>query len=250
MSTDTLVFSNDSRFKKQLESFCHKGTVAKDVSSVVSEVLSAVQKKGDGAVLAYTKQFDKADLKASDLKVSAEALKASEQSLSASDRKVIREAIRQVKDFHKQTVPKNWSAMNQQGGRVGERFYPIERVGLYIPGGNVPLVSTVVMTAVLAKLAGCPEIAVCTPPDANGQIAPAMLATLSIIGINEVYKIGGVQAVGALTYGTKTVKPVDKIYGPGNAFVMEAKRQVLGTVGIDLLPGPSELMVIADSKAT
>ena len=249
MSTDTLVFSNDSRFKKQLESFCHKGTVAKDVSSVVSEVLSAVQKKGDGAVLAYTKQFDKADLKASDLKVSAEALKASEQSLSASDRKVIREAIRQVKDFHKQTVPKNWSAMNQQGGRVGEHFYPIERVGLYIPGGNVPLVSTVAMTAVLAKLADCPEIAVCTPPDANGQIAPAMLATLSIIGINEVYKIGGVQAVGALTYGTKTVKPVDKIYGPGNAFVMEAKRQVLGTVGIDLLPGPSELMVIADSKA-
>ena len=111
------------------------------------------------------------------------------------------------------------------------------------------MVSTVVMTAVLAKLAGCPEIAVCTPPDADGAIAPAMLATLSIIGISEVYKIGGVQAVGAMTYGTKTIKPVDKIYGPGNAFVMEAKRQVLGTVGIDLLPGPSELMVIADSKA-
>ena len=249
MSTDTLVFSNDNRFKKQLENFCQKGAVAKDVSSVVSEVLTTVQKKGDSAVLAYTKQFDKANLKASDLRVSAEALKASEQALSASDRKVIREAIRQVKDFHKQTLPKNWSAINQQGGRVGERFYPIERVGLYIPGGNVPLVSTVVMTAVLAKLAGCPEIAVCTPPDADGAIAPAMLATLSIIGISEVYKIGGVQAVGTMAYGTKTVKPVDKIYGPGNAFVMEAKRQVLGTVGIDLLPGPSELMVIADSKA-
>ena len=192
MSTDTLVFSNDINFNKQLESFCRKGTVAKDVASVVSEVLDAVQKKGDSAVLAYTKQFDKANLKASDLKVSAEALKASVQSLSASDRKAIRDAIRQVKDFHKQTIPKNWSSTNQQGGRVGERFYPIERVGLYIPGGNVPLVSTVVMTAVLVKLAGCPEIMVCTPPDANGQIAPAMLATLSIIGINEVYKIGGV----------------------------------------------------------
>lgn len=249
MSPDTLVFSNDTKFNKQLESFCRKGTVAKAVASVVCEVLAAVQKKGDSAVLAYTKQFDKANLKASDLKVSAEALKASEQALSPSDRKAIREAIRQVKDFHKQTMPKNWSATNLQGGRVGERFYPIERVGLYIPGGNVPLVSTVVMTVVLAKLAGCPEIMVCTPPDANGQIAPAMLTTLSIIGINEVYKIGGVQAVGAMAYGTKTVKPVDKIYGPGNAFVMEAKRQVLGTVGIDLLPGPSELMVIADSKA-
>ena len=132
--------------------------MAKDVSGVVSEVLTAVQEKGDSAVLAYTKQFDKANLKASDLKVSAEVLKASEQAISASDRKVIREAIRQVKDFHKQTLPKNWSAINQQGGRVGECFYPIERVGLYIPGGNVPLVSTVVMTAVLAKLAGCPEI--------------------------------------------------------------------------------------------
>ena len=244
-----LTYSDNKGFARKLEAFCTKGQIASDVSTVVSRVLSDVREKGDFAVLEYTKKFDRARLKAKDLLVTAEELKAAEATLSAADRSAIRQAIREVKAFHKQTLPKNWSATNGQGGRVGERFYPIERVGLYIPGGNVPLVSTVVMTAVLAKLAGCPAIRVCTPPDANGAIAPAMLATLSLIGIDEVYRIGGVQAIAALTYGTQIVQPVDKIYGPGNAFVMEAKRQVLGTVGIDLLPGPSELMVIADSKA-
>jgi histidinol dehydrogenase len=176
-------------------------------------------------------------------------LKASAKSLSPADRKAIRESIAMVKDFHKKTLPKAWKGRNAQGGIVGERFYPIQRVGLYIPGGNVPLVSTVIMTAVLAKLVKCPEIAVCTPPDAEGNVAPAMLAALSIIGIDEVYKVGGVQAIAAMAYGTQTIPAVDKIFGPGNAFVMEAKRQVLGTVGIDLLPGPSEVMIIADAGA-
>ena len=138
---------------------------------------------------------------------------------------------------------------NTHGAVVGERFYPIRRVGLYIPGGNVPLVSTVVMTAVLAKLVGCPEIAVCTPPQKDGSVAPGMLAALELVGVEEVYKVGGVQAVGAMAYGTRVLPAVDKIFGPGNAYVMEAKRQVLGSVGIDLLPGPSEVMVIADSGA-
>lgn len=246
---DSLVYSKDQSFKTKLQRFCEKAQVAHNVTDVVNEVLGAVKKHGDSAVITYTEKFDGASLKASELRVSESELKAAEKALSASDKKAIRESIRLVKAFHKKTLPKNWSMLNEQGGRVGERFYPIDRVGLYIPGGNVPLVSTVVMTATLAKLVGCPEIMVCTPPSKDGSIAPAMLATLSMIGISEVYKVGGVQAVGAMAYGTKTVRPVDKIYGPGNAYVMEAKRQVLGTVGIDLLPGPSELMIIADGKA-
>ena len=244
-----LVYSEGKDFATKLENFCKKGQVTNAVTDIVRDILEAVSKKGDRAVLDYTEQFDGAQLKASHLRVKAEELKVASKSLSASDRKAIQESIRLVKAFHKKTLPKNWSMKNEHGGRVGERFYPIDRVGLYIPGGNVPLVSTVIMTATLAKLAGCPEIMVCTPPSKEGIIAPAMLATLSMIGVTEVYKVGGVQAVGAMTYGTKTIKPVDKIYGPGNAFVMEAKRQVLGAVGIDLLPGPSEIMVIADSQA-
>jgi histidinol dehydrogenase len=132
---------------------------------------------------------------------------------------------------------------------VGEKFDPIRRVGLYVPGGQVPLVSTVLMTATLAKMAGCPEIAVFTPSGADGRVAPDLLAALDLVGISEVYRIGGVQAIGAMAYGTKTIPAVDKIFGPGNAYVCEAKRQVFGVVGVDLLPGPSEVMVIADDSA-
>ena len=242
-------FSESLKFQNALRTFCEQATVSGDVSDVVTSVLADVRVRGDSAVLQYTEKFDHARLTALDMRVSPQAIKASVKTLSAADRRAIRESIALVKDFHKKTLPKDWKAKNAQGGIVGERFYPIQRVGLYIPGGNVPLVSTVVMTAVLAKLVKCPQIAVCTPPDADGNIAAGMLAALSMIGIEEVYKVGGVQAVGAMAYGTKTIPAVDKIFGPGNAFVMEAKRQVLGTVGIDLLPGPSEVMIIADSGA-
>ncbi|MGC6425312.1 MAG: histidinol dehydrogenase [Lentimonas sp.] len=245
----TIEFSDTPKFKSALRNFCETTIASGDASSVVSGVLAGVKAHGDQAVLKYTEKFDGAKLTAKGMRVDPKELKAAEKSLSAADQKAIRESIALVKEFHKQTLPNDWKSKNAQGGIVGERFYPINRVGLYIPGGNVPLVSTVVMTAVLAKLVKCPEIAVCTPPAADGSIAPGMLAALSLCGIEEVYKIGGVQAVGAMAYGTKTIPAVDKIFGPGNAFVMEAKRQVLGTVGIDLLPGPSEVMVITDAGA-
>lgn len=244
-----LQYSNTPKFNEALRAFCDQATVSGDVSEVVSTVLADIRKQGDTAVLEYTQKFDRAQLKATDLKVDPSLLKDAEKSLSPAERKAIRAAIAQVKAFHKHTLPKDWKAKNDQGATIGERFYPINRVGLYIPGGNVPLVSTVVMTAVLAVQAKCPQIAVCTPPQPDGTIAPGMLAALSMVGVSEVYKVGGVQAIGAMAYGTDTIPAVDKIFGPGNAFVMEAKRQVLGTVGIDLLPGPSEVMIIADSGA-
>lgn len=245
----TLEFSDSPKFQSALRAFCEQAIVTGDVSDVVTAVLDDVRQRGDPAVLEYTEKFDGARLSGPAMRVTSAELKASVKSLSPADRRAIRQSIALVKDFHKKTLPKAWKAKNAQGGVVGERFYPIQRVGLYIPGGNVPLVSTVIMTAVLAKLVKCPEIAVCTPPNAEGEVAPAMLAALSMIGIDEIYKVGGIQAVGAMAYGTKTVPAVDKIFGPGNAFVMEAKRQVLGQVGIDLLPGPSEVMIIADSGA-
>lgn len=244
-----LVYADSPAFRKALSAFCAKADSGGDVSAVVAKVLGDVRERGDSAVLEYTEKFDGAAMKATQMRVTPEALKAAVSSISPADRKAIKESIAMVKDFHKKTLPKAWKSRNAQGGIVGERFYPIRRVGLYVPGGNVPLVSTVIMTAVLAKLVKCPEIAVCTPPDKEGNIAPGMLAALSMVGIEEVYKVGGVQAIGAMAYGTKTIPAVDKIYGPGNAFVMEAKRQVLGTVGIDLLPGPSEVMIIADGGA-
>lgn len=242
-------FSDTPKFYNTLRTFCNKAIVSEDVNGVVNSVLADIRSRGDFAVLEYTKKYDGAKLSAKSMRVSSKELKSSPASLNPGERKAIRTSTSLVRAFHKKTIPKNWKVKNTQGGEVGERFYPINRVGLYIPGGNVPLVSTVLMTAVLAKLVKCPEIAVCTPPDKEGKIAPGTLAALSMIGVNEVYKVGGIQAIGAMAYGTKTIKPVDKVFGPGNAYVMEAKRQVLGTIGIDLLPGPSELMVIADAGA-
>lgn len=245
----SLSFSNSSQFFDGLNTFCSGVATPQDVSGKVAAILADIKGRGDAAALEYTEKFDGAKLTTNKLRVRPEELKDAVKTLSTADRSSIRESIAMVKDFHKKTLPKNWKERNAQGGIVGERFYPIRRVGLYIPGGSVPLVSTVIMTAVLAKLVKCPEICVCTPPAADGSIAPGILAVLSMIGIDEVYAIGGAQAIGAMAYGTATIPVVDKIFGPGNAFVMEAKRQVLGTVGIDLLPGPSEVMVIADAGA-
>jgi histidinol dehydrogenase len=249
LAMQKLSFSNTPQFFASLGKFCSTVINSADVSEKVTSVLSNVKASGNKAVLEYTQQFDGAKLTAKNLRVEAEELKAAVQTLNSKERGAIRQSIAQVKSFHQKTLPKNWKGKNAQGGIVGEQFYPIQRVGLYIPGGNAPLVSTVVMTAVLAKLVKCPEICVCTPPKADGSVEPGMLAVLSMVGIEEVYKIGGAQAIGAMAYGTKTIPAVDKIFGPGNAYVMEAKRQVLGTVGIDLLPGPSEVMVIADAGA-
>ena len=245
----SISFSDSPQFFDALGTFCSDVIVSRDVASKVASVLSEVKARGDEAVLEYTKQFDGVKLTADAMRVGSAELKAAEETLSEEDRRSILQSIALVEDFHKKTLPKNWETTNAQGGIVGERFYPIRRVGLYIPGGTVPLISTVIMTAVLARLVKCPEICVCTPPAADGLIAPEILGVLSMIGIDEVYAIGGAQAVGAMAFGTATVPAVDKIFGPGNAFVMEAKRQVLGTVGIDLLPGPSEVMVIADAGA-
>lgn len=236
-------------FQKRLARFCEGAETPVAVQEAVASILEDVRKKGDAALLEYTGKFDRAKLTPGTIKVTAEELKAAPRSISATQRKAIRDAIRCVKEFHKHSIPKPWKDRNPHGALVGEVYYPLDRVGIYVPGGNVPLVSTVVMTVAIAQLAKVPEIAVFTPPQADGSVDPGLLAALNFCKVEEVYRVGGAQAVGAMAYGTASIPAVNKVFGPGNIYVTEAKRQVFGTVGVDLLPGPSEVMIIADSSA-
>ena len=222
----------------------------REVTETVSGILEEVRLRGDEALLEKTLLYDGASLSIADITVPSREIIDAQSMLKESERTAISEAISNVQLFHKKSVPSNWSTLNEHGAEVGERHYPINRVGIYVPGGNVPLVSTVVMTVTLARVAQVKEIAVVTPPDSDGKISYQLLAALGMLGITEVYRAGGAQAIACLAFGTDTIPAVDKIFGPGNAYVNEAKRQSFGVVGIDLLPGPSEVMVIADSTAT
>ncbi|WP_309385344.1 histidinol dehydrogenase [Cerasicoccus frondis] len=236
-------------FATKLKRACPSFRASDDVAETVRSVIADVAKEGNKAVFRYTEKFDGAKLTPRTLRVTQEELDAAPKSLTPTQRKAIKESIKCVKDFHQKTLPKAWRAKNPHGATVGEQFYPIQRVGLYVPGGQVPLVSTVIMSAVLAKLAGCPEVVVCTPPQKDGSVNPGLLAALKLVGVDEVYKIGGVQAIAAMAIGTKSVPAVDKVFGPGNAYVMEAKRALFGQVGVDLLPGPSEVLIIGDATS-
>jgi len=244
-----LLNTSTKTFDRDLAEFCRGAEVPREITESVASILSDVRQRGDAAVAHYALKFDGAKLSPRRFRVTATELAAAAKRLPAADRKAIKDAHANIVAFNCQGQAKDWRGKNPQGAEVGEKFDPIRRVGLYVPGGQVPLVSTVLMTATLAKIAGCPEIAVFTPSDKRGQIADGLLAALHFLGIKEVYRIGGVQAIGAMAYGTKTIPAVDKIFGPGNAYVCEAKRQVFGTVGVDSLPGPSEVMVIADQTA-
>ena len=240
---------NDKNFWKNIESACRPAAKSGEIPAIVSDVIANVRARGDAALEALTLKFDGAKITAKDLRVTDEEIKAAVKRVPPCDKKMMRQAIACVRDYHLHTKPKNWRAKNPHGAVVGENFYPIRRVGLYIPGGNAPLVSTVIMTATLAKIAGCPEICVCTPPRKDGTVNDYILCVLSMLGISEIYKVGGAQAIAAMGVGTKTVPAVEKLFGPGNAFVIEAKRQLFGEVGCDLLPGPSEVLIVADASA-
>jgi histidinol dehydrogenase len=241
--------TNAPRFWGQLESFCAGARPDAAFARKVALILDGVRRRGDAAVRQYTRKFDGVDVPPARLRVPAKEIAAAARRAPMEQKEAFAEAIRCVRAFHKKTLPKSWRMRNPHGALVGENFYPLRRVGINVPGGQVPLVSTVIMTTVLAQMAGVKEIAVCTPPDKLGGTHPGLLAALALCGIGEVYRMGGIQAMGAFAYGTKTVPAVDKLCGPGNAYTIEAKRQLFGTVGVDLLPGPSEVMVLCDASA-
>jgi histidinol dehydrogenase len=212
-------------------------------------ILDAVQARGDDALLEFTEKFDGARLAASQLAVTQAELMVASLKADESLRAAVAEAEKNVAGFARKSLLKNWQMKNSHGATVGEKFDPFQRVGAYIPGGKAPLVSTVLMTVTLAKVAGCKEIVVCTPCGRDGSINPALLFAARAAGATEIYRVGGAQAIAAMAYGTKTIRRVQKIFGPGNAYVVTAKRLLVGHVAIDLLPGPSELLVLADEMA-
>jgi histidinol dehydrogenase len=245
-----IVRHTDAGFAKRLSALAAASSLFDPgIEQRTRAILDDVRARGDAALLELTERFDGASLTAEQMSVTqAEFLTAS---LKADDslRAALAEAGGNIAAFARKSRRKNWQTHNSHGAIVGEKFDPFQRVGIYIPGGTAPLVSTALMTVTLAKVAGCPEIVVCTPCGKDGIVNPAILFAARTAGATEVYRVGGAQAIAAMAYGTATIKRVQKVFGPGNAYVVTAKRLVVGHVAIDLLPGPSELLVLADDSA-
>lgn len=220
-----------------------------EIEQRTQAILREVHLRGDDAVLEFTAKFDGARLTADQLAVGQAELFNAALTADPALRAAVHEADRNIAAFARKSLRRNWAMKNSHGASVGEKFDAFGRVGVYIPGGTAPLVSTALMTVTLARVAGCREIVVTTPCGKDGTINSALLYAARAAGATEIYRLGGAQAIAALAYGTQTIRPVQKIFGPGNAYVVTAKRLLVGHVAIDLLPGPSEVLVLADDTA-
>ncbi|MCR4594240.1 MAG: histidinol dehydrogenase [Clostridiales bacterium] len=216
------------------------------VESVVSEIIANVRENGDKALYEYCEKFDKAKL--SSLAVSAEEISDAVSNTDSAFLEILKKAAANIRRFHENQKREGFSLKSEDGTVIGQKIIPVDRAGLYVPGGTAAYPSTVLMDAIPAKIAGCREVVMVTPPNRDGSINPAILAAAYVAGVDRIFKIGGAQAIAALAYGTESVPKVDKIVGPGNAYVAEAKKQVFGTVSIDMIAGPSEILIISDGK--
>lgn len=212
-------------------------------------LLAEIRKRGDVAILAAARRFDGAKLTTASMRVTTPERTAATREVSPAIRRAVAEACRRVTVFARAGLRRDWRMPTGRGGSLGEQFMPLDRVGVYVPGGTAPLASTAVMTATLARVAGVLEIVACTPCGASGKVNPVLLHALHVAGATEIYKVGGIQAIGLMAFGTRAIRPVQKIVGPGNAYVTAAKRQVFGYVAIDQVAGPSEIAVLADESA-
>ncbi len=218
-----------------------------NVEETVAQIIANVRQRGDAALYEYCEKFDRAKL--TSLAVSEEEIEEAVAQVEPKFLEVLQKAALNIRLFHERQV-RNSFILNQEGGIViGQKIIPVDRAGLYVPGGTAAYPSTVLMDAIPAKIAGCREVVMVTPPNAEGKVNPVILAAAKIAGIDRIFKLGGAQAVAALAYGTESVPKVDKIVGPGNAFVAEAKKQVFGVVSIDMIAGPSEILIVADGKS-
>ena len=215
-----------------------------NVEQIVSEIIADVRKNGDKALFAYCEKFDRAKLDS--LQVTAEEIREAMAAVDPRFLEILQRAAANIRKFHSQQVRRSFIINDENGIVMGQKITPIDRAGLYVPGGTAAYPSTVLMDSIPAKIAGCREVVMVTPPSADGKINPVILAAAGIAGVDKIYKIGGAQAIAALAYGTESVPKVDKIVGPGNAFVAEAKKQVFGAVSIDMIAGPSEILIVAD----
>lgn len=218
-----------------------------NVEATVSEIIATVRAEGDNALFAYTERFDGAVL--SGLAVSRAEIEEAMALVEPRFLTVLRRAAANIRKFHEKQVRNSFIINDEDGIVIGQKIIPLDRAGLYVPGGTAAYPSTVLMDAIPAKLAGCREVVMVTPPGKDGKVNPVILAAAEIAGIDRIFKVGGAQAIAALAYGTESVPKVDKIVGPGNAFVAEAKRQVFGAVAIDMIAGPSEILIVADGRS-
>jgi histidinol dehydrogenase len=219
------------------------------IEAQTREIVDSVRTRGDAALSELTERFNGVKLSAEQFALTQAELMSASMQADESLRAAISATSKNVSDFAKRSRRKNWSMHNSHGAIVGEKFDPIQRVGIYIPGGAAPLVSTALMTIPLARAAGCKEIVVCTPCGRDGQVNPALVFAARTAGATEILRLGGAQAIAAMALGTETIQRVNKIFGPGNAYVVAAKRLLFGFAAMDLLPGPSELLVLADDSA-
>jgi histidinol dehydrogenase len=224
--------------------------VPSEIHAAVDDIVRTVRERGDDALVDYTARFDRFDAGSmTALAITREEMAAAERAASAELRAALAYAAARIERYHTAAAPRSWRTTDEHGSVLGQEVRPLDRVGLYIPGGRAAYPSTVLMTAIPARVAGVREIVLVTPPSAEGRIEPTVLAAASVAGVTEGYRIGGAHAVAALAYGTKTIRRVDKIVGPGNIYVALAKRRVFGDVGIDMVAGPSEVLVVADAGA-
>jgi histidinol dehydrogenase len=245
-----IIRYSDKRFAEDLRKAAASSSLFDvEIENHTREILREVSIRGDDALLEFTARFDGATLSADQLAVTQAELVTASLKADESLRQAVAEAEKNIAAFAKKSLRHNWQCKNSHGATVGEKFDPFQRVGIYIPGGTAPLVSTALMTITLARVAGCREIVVCTPCGKNGAINSALLFAVRAVGATEIYRVGGAQAIAAMAYGTKTIRHVQKIFGPGNAYVVTAKRLLFGRVAIDSLPGPSEVLILADETA-
>ena len=219
-----------------------------DVAAIVSDIIDNVRARGDAALKDYCAKFDRVELDA--LEVSPEEIEAAFEKVEPEFIEVLKRAAANIRAFHEKQVRQSFIMTERAGVVMGQKITPLDRVGLYVPGGTAAYPSTVLMDAIPARIAGCGEIVITTPPAKDGSVNPAILAAAKVAGVDRIFKVGGAQAIAALAYGTETIPCVDKIVGPGNAFVAEAKKQVFGRVAIDMIAGPSEILIVSDGKSS
>ncbi|MDD4910041.1 MAG: histidinol dehydrogenase [Candidatus Omnitrophica bacterium] len=235
------------RYNRELEKIYSRNLIRqKSMQERVRKIIDDVRLNGDDALAKYTRKFDKVKLLPRQFRVGPLEISGAYQNINRDFVSNLKLIIENINRFYKRQIRKKWKIKDSDGVELGEKIEPIERVGIYIPAGTAPLVSTVYMTAVPARIAGVKDIALFTPPDENGNVNPHILVVADLLKVNEIYKVGGAQAIAAASFGTRTIPKVDKIVGPGNAYVTEAKRQLFGYVNIDMLAGPTELVVIAN----
>lgn len=222
----------------------------KDIAKKVNRILVEVRARGDAALRRYTREFDRVELSIKKFRVNEGDINRAFEKVEFQFAPLLKQIMENAKVYYEKELRRSLQVRGKDGVQLAKRYFPLQRVGVYIPGGTAPLVSTVYMTVIPAKVAGVKEIVIATPPNRDsGEIDPHILVVASLLGVNEIYRVGGAQAIGALAFGTRTIEKVEKIVGPGNLYVTEAKRQVFGFVDIDMVAGPSEVAVIADSEA-